>query len=65
MKGRVSRNRDGKRSFFWEVGCSLCIMTGPCAASAGFLLYLHACGFQDGASGRRLPSIAMDTGQVF
>lgn len=55
MKGRVSRNRDGKRSFFWEVGCSLCIMTGQCAASAGFLLYLQCLdGFQDGASGRRV-----------
>lgn len=66
MKGKVSRNRDGKRSFFWEVGCSLCIMAGPCAASAGFLLYLHAwMGSRMARQGGGLPSIAMDTVQVF
>lgn len=41
MKRGVYRIRDGQRSFFWEVGCSLCIMNRPRAASAGFLLYLH------------------------
>lgn len=67
MKRGVYRDRDGQRSLFWEMGCSLCIMTGPRAASAGFLLYLHVwMGFQSDASrmagSQPLPK---DTGRDF
>lgn len=51
MKRGVYRDRDGQRSLFWEVGCSLCIMTGPrtyqCRLSAVFTCLD---GIQSGAS---------------
>lgn len=66
MKGELYRNRDGQRSFFWGVGCSLCIMTEPRAASAGSLLYLHAwMGSRKAIWDGGLPAIVEDAGPIF
>lgn len=66
MKRGVYRIRDGQRSFFWEVGCSLCIMNRPCAAGAGFLLYLHIwTGSTNAVWDGGQPAVVKDTVQIF